>query len=478
MRLSNAVFVARSLLFAESALAEYRSCSLLGPDISIPRYLSSSTVFQDALVSLKKAISDAISSGVTSYGDVDANATSFSLDIFSIHEDDALFTYHYNAPGPADSTDGVREVDSNGIYRLGSISKLLTVYTFLTTVGDVSFNEPITKYVPELLGGIPREVAGSPASDALLLASLPPGVPAPIFSPVPRNITDAECPNNNAIPYKRAGVLGSINFQHPSFAPYWGPAYSNMAYVLLRYALEEMTNQSFPSLFASKVTGPLQLKDTYYSNAPLSQGVVPHNDSAAQYTDDLMDAAPAGGFYSSTKDMRPIGKAILSSTLLSPAQTRRWMKPQTFAANDAMLVGRPWEIYKAPLPEKSVWMYTKGGDIGLYSAQIVLLPDYGIGFNFLGAGDKPNALNAVVTDIVAAITVPASEQAAKEEAARVYAGTYMRPGSNDTFVLTVDASPGLLISRFLINGTDVVAGFGAQGDQIRMFPSGLQSRSG
>lgn len=171
-----------------------------------------------------------------------------------------------------------------------------------------------------------------------------------------------------------------------------------MAYVLLRYALEEKTNQSFPSLFASKVTGPLQLKDTYYSNAPLSQGVVPHNDSAAQYTDDLMDAAPAGGFYSSTKDMRPIGKAILSSTLLSPAQTRRWMKPQTFAANDAMLVGRPWEIYKAPLPERSVWMYTKGGDIGLYSAQIVLLSDYGIGFNFLGAGDKPNALNAVVTD--------------------------------------------------------------------------------
>lgn len=151
MRLSNAVFVAGSLLFAESALAEYWSCSLLGPDISIPRYLSSSTVFQDALVSLKKAISDAISSGVTSYGDVDANATSFSLDIFSIHEDDALFTYHYNAPSLADSTDGVREVDSNGIYRLGSISKLLTVYTFLTTVGDASFNEPITKYVPELV---------------------------------------------------------------------------------------------------------------------------------------------------------------------------------------------------------------------------------------------------------------------------------------------------------------------------------------
>ncbi|KAM5469072.1 hypothetical protein MauCBS54593_004424 [Microsporum audouinii] len=400
MRLSNAVFVAGSLLFAESALAEYWSCSLLGPDISIPRYLSSSTVFQDALVSLKKAISDAISSGVTSYGDVDANATSFSLDIFSIHEDDALFTYHYNAPSLADSTDGVREVDSNGIYRLGSISKLLTVYTFLTTVGDASFNEPITKYVPELVAYAADRLHGLGFSNdrGACLSAWRDSARAPIFPPVPRNITDAECPNNNAIPYKRAGVLGSINFQHPSFAPYWGQAYSNMAYVLLRYALEEKTNQSFPSLFASKVTGPLQLKDTYYSNAPLSQGVVPHNDSAAQYTDDLMDAAPAGGFYSSTKDMRPIGKAILSSTLLSPAQTRRWMKPQTFAANDAMLVGRPWEIYKAPLPERSVWMYTKGGDIGLYSAQIVLLSDYGIGFNFLGAGDKPNALNAVVTD--------------------------------------------------------------------------------
>ncbi|KAK2878142.1 hypothetical protein FQN49_001117 [Arthroderma sp. PD_2] len=510
MRLSTTVSVALSLLLAGPSSAEYHSCSLIGPSVPIPKAVSSTSAFQDALVSIKKAIADAISSGSTPYGglDLDANSTSFSLDIFSIHEEETLFTYHYDAPGLAGSTDGVKKVDSDSIYRIGSISKLLTIYTFLATVGDASFNEPITKYILELaeyaaqqaeydhtefmdwdsitigflasqLGGIPREVAGSPRTDELLLSQrFPPGVPVPEFTPVPENITDAKCPNPRGVPCTRAGVLGSINFQHPTLAPSWGPAYSNVAFALLQYALENMTNQSFPDLFASKLIKPLNLKDTYYTKAPLSEGVVPHNDSVAQYTLDLMGISAGGNFYASTKDMRAIGKAILNSTLLSPAQTRRWMKPLSFTANDAMLVGAPWEIYKAPLDDRSVWMYTKGGDIGLYSTQIILLPDYGTGFNFLGAGDQAAKVKAAIAEIVSGIAVPAFEEAAKEEAGHVYAGTYTRPGSNDTFVLTVDKNPGLLVSRFLINGTDVVDAFAARGNPIRLFPSGLQGRDG
>ncbi|EFR04388.1 beta-lactamase [Nannizzia gypsea CBS 118893] len=507
MRLSNTPSVALSLLLAGSAFAKYESCSLLGPDVPIPKAVSQSSAFKDALVSLKKAISDAIGTGKTAYGNLDASETSFSLDIFSVHEEDALFTYHYDAPELPDPKEGVKKLDSNSIYRLGSISKLLTMQIFLATVGDISFNEPITKYIPELaafatqhaadddidfmdwdsvtigalasqLGGIPRDIAGSPESDARAIDDLPDGVPAPIFSPLPENITDAECPNFDAVPCTRAGVLGSINVQHPAFAPSWGPAYSNVAYTLLQYALEDMSKQSFPDLFASKFIKPLQLKDTYYSNAPISQGIVPYNDTEAQYTNDLMALSPGGGFYSTTNDMRAIGKAILNSTLLSPAQTRRWMKPLTFTANDAVLVGAPWEILKAPLPERATWMYTKGGDIGVYSTQIILLPDYGIGFNILAAGDKAKEVNPIIADFVAAIGIPAFEQAAKEEAGNVYAGTYTRPGSNDTLVLAVDKNPGLLVSRFLINGTDVVTSFGGEGKQLRVVPSGLHGGKG
>ena len=41
-------------------------------------------------------------------------------------------------------------VDENSIFRIGSLSKLFTVYTFLIERGMRDWREPITKYVVEL----------------------------------------------------------------------------------------------------------------------------------------------------------------------------------------------------------------------------------------------------------------------------------------------------------------------------------------
>lgn len=129
-------------------------------------------------------------------------------------------------------------------------------------------------------------------------------------------------------------------------------------------------------------------------------------------------------------------------------------------------------------------MYTKGGDVGAYSTNFALLPDYGIGFTVLAAGGDPFQVKTIVSDIVAAIGVPAFQKAAKEEAESVYAGTYhgidsgTAANENDVLVLTVDSNPGLLVSSWSINGTDIVSAFRAVGDQVRLNPSGLVSKKG
>ncbi|KFY97341.1 hypothetical protein V500_02107 [Pseudogymnoascus sp. VKM F-4518 (FW-2643)] len=212
--------------------------------------------------------------------------------------------------------------------------------------------------------------------------------------------------------------------------------------------------------------------------------VVPLNDTTSLYSLNLTYGGAAGGYYSSTADMRTLGRAILSSTLLPAPLTRRWMKPHTFTANSAMLVGAPWEIYKAPLAERDVWMYTKGGDVGAYSTNFALLPDYGIGFTVLAAGGDPHQVTTIVSDIVAAIGVSAFQKAAKEEAEIVYAGTYhgidsgTAANESDILVLTVDSNPGLLVSSWSINGTDIISAFRAVGYQVRLNPSGLVSKKG
>jgi CubicO group peptidase (beta-lactamase class C family) len=41
-------------------------------------------------------------------------------------------------------------VDADTVYRIGSLTKIFTVFTFLLEAGDVHFNSPVTNYVPEL----------------------------------------------------------------------------------------------------------------------------------------------------------------------------------------------------------------------------------------------------------------------------------------------------------------------------------------
>ncbi|CZR63759.1 uncharacterized protein PAC_13656 [Phialocephala subalpina] len=408
------------------ARAELQHCALLGPDIPPPRRPSNSTVFQNAIVSIQKSISDCISSGNATFGMMDASSTSFSVDIFSQHEE-SLLDYHWDAPGLANSTEGVKEIDSHSLYRIGSISKLLTVYIFLISVGDSTFNEPITKYIPELatyfalnpasnneiditdwssvtigsltshLGGIPLGGAGDARADPADAMYLPPGVPLPtIISPIPGNISDDGCLNVAVSPCTRTAFFESITLAHPGLAPFHGP--------------------KFTTLFEENFILPLGLNETYYSNAPISQGVISHNDSVAVFSEDLIFIDPAGSYYSSSNDLRKIGQSILGSKLLSPAQTRRWMKPSTFKANDDMLVGAPWEIFKAPASSggKTSWMYTKAGHIGLYYSNFFLLPDWDIGFTVLVAGDDAVLVNTVISDIIAAIAIPALEAAAKK----------------------------------------------------------------
>lgn len=55
------------------------------------------------------------------------------------------------------NTTGVRKVDANTVYRLGSLTKIFTIYTWLVQDGDVRWNEGITKYVPELAAAVNGE---------------------------------------------------------------------------------------------------------------------------------------------------------------------------------------------------------------------------------------------------------------------------------------------------------------------------------
>ena len=247
---------------------------------------------------------------------------------------------------------------------------------------------------------------------------------------------------------------------------------------------------------STHLTQPLNLTSTTYDlPESKSSSVIPFNSTISSYDAAQYDAAPAGGFYSSASDLRRVGISILNSSLLSPAQTRRWMKPTSLTSNPNFTVGAPWEILRAPTTDgRESWFYTKSGDLGMYSSQMVLLPDHAAGFTVLAAGASSSSNVRILADTVAAIYAPALEAAAREEAASAYAGTFTATAhnsnnsSNSSLIIIVDETlPGLGVQEWIIAGVDMLAllrqslaGEAGPGIGLRLHlqPSGLKSQNG
>lgn len=193
----------------------------------------------------------------------------------------------------------------------------------------------------------------------------------------------------------------------------------------------------------------------------------------------------------STKDVSNLGRAILKSTLLKPVQTRAWLKPATHTDNLRQSVGAPWEIFRVPGLTKDgrvIDLYTKNGGIGLYSSELVLIPDYDIGLTVFAAGDKPS-LGLLVQSALARF-IPAIEQVGKKQAVARYTGVYdVQPSnsshaSNSSLEISVDKGPGLVINRWISNNIDVVKaydkylGSNKTSTEVRLYPTGLKKKIG
>jgi len=152
LRLSSSLLLFLPLLLALLPLIDaFQNCPFVGPDFPKPTQLPTSGPLQFAFSNLTSSLAQLISTGNSSYGTLDASANSFSIEVFSVQDPSALFQSHHTATDLATlNSTGVSSVDSNTVYRVGSLTKLLSVYTFLIEAGDVYFNQPVTRYVPEL----------------------------------------------------------------------------------------------------------------------------------------------------------------------------------------------------------------------------------------------------------------------------------------------------------------------------------------
>jgi len=136
-------FVATSLAACASAKPY---CPIWGPLFPSPENMRHHPRIQETIGELDSYFSKRIDTNST----LNNRTYSYGYEIYSTHEGLLWSRYSQTDNYTQLNTTGVKKTDTNTVHRIGSVSKTFTVLTFLATVGDSVWNDPITKYISEL----------------------------------------------------------------------------------------------------------------------------------------------------------------------------------------------------------------------------------------------------------------------------------------------------------------------------------------
>ncbi|KAK5635362.1 hypothetical protein RRF57_011074 [Xylaria bambusicola] len=490
--LTNGAFAARDGL-----------CPPLGPVMPAPVSPSGHDLVQDAI----RLVTDKFQNLTAGF-----NTTGISVAVKSIYEANPMLELHHTPP-VADNT-STTTVDSETIYRIGSLSKIFAVLSVLTQ-GQMKLEDPITKYVPELLqlrkeavpvannitavhwdqvtvSSLTSHMSGIGADLINDLASFPEDF-TQVGLPQLTNSSKTGCAGLFGLPVcTRAEFFRDFGKRHPVYAPWTNPVYSNVASSILGFAVESATNMSYDAYVQQAIFDPLDMTNTTIFEAPKerSWGFIPEGDiwfgSSLGYED------IGGGMYSNTKDILALGSSILQNRLLDPVTTREWMKPVTSTSSPGFMLGGPWEILRSDTVTKDqrlIEYYTKSGNLGSYNNIICLIPDYGLVITILSAGGESSddTVDFTLTDVVTAL-LPAIEDASKTQAESHFGGTYADAATNSSITLSVDDGPGFSVTNWTVRGVDIVENYSAFGAlsssptdlpvRVRLYPTNLSSGCG
>ncbi|AEO63092.1 uncharacterized protein THITE_2141257 [Thermothielavioides terrestris NRRL 8126] len=410
------------------------NCPLYGPLFPLPTKL----LQNPTLKAVAAAVDDAFVKNIDSDNSTGSNYFSYAVEVFTGSEDQPLWSHYWTAPSlKYFNSTGVSKVDTNTVFRIGSITKIFTVLTFLATVGDGIWNDPITRHLPEIESIVWRASGGpiwTPDWESITVDALLGELSYQInltdlysmgFPPLPKS----DYPPCGTWPTcDRAQLFTGLSKLPPSFPPFETPAYSDIGFVLLSYVAERITGKPFKTLVTDTVLRPLNLTHTFVEAPDDSLGIIPGTSRATMWGVSLAEESATGNMYASAGDLSSLGRAILRSTLLKPAVTRRWLKPVAFTSDPRALVGMPWGIRRVDLQTNQTYQFVhtfdKVGSLGAYSSLLAVIPELDIGFTVLAAGIPPAGLTTAIAEALADTYIPTLYYLARAQANATFAGHY------------------------------------------------------
>ncbi|KAH6850499.1 beta-lactamase/transpeptidase-like protein [Chaetomium sp. MPI-CAGE-AT-0009] len=509
--------------------AAKQNCPLYGPLLPRPTNLLKSPV----IAGVAQTLDDVFFKNIDNDTSTGSQYFSYAVEVFTGSEDLPLWSRYWTAPNlNTFNSSSVTKVDTNTVFRIGSVTKIFTVLTFLATVGDGIWNDPITKHLPEI-AEIAENASSSPIFtpdwESITIGSLANALLGELsyqlsmtnlhkigFPPLP-NSSFPPCGTNPTC--TREQLFEGLAKLPPSFAPFTTPAYSDLGFVLLSYVAERITGKTFKSLVTDAVLTPLNLEHTFYDEPVESVSIIPGTKRKTTWGAELGEEKATGNMYTSTGDLSSLGRAILRSSLIKPAMTKRWLKPTSFSSDPLAAVGMPWGIRRIELQQNQTYQFVhtfnKIGSIGSYSSLFALIPELDIGISVLAAGDAPPGITNAIAEALTNTYIPTLSYIARAQANLTFSGHYRHaslatntttttttstaprrysnattPAAlNSSLTITIDpTAPGLNVTHWLSNGTDMgllavalssnisTSLFPRLRPSVRLYPTGLEER--
>ena len=282
-----------------------------------------------------------------------------------------------------------RPVNGDTVFDVGSITKVFTALLLadMARHGEVSIDDPAAKYLDAKKVKLPER--GGKQITLVDLATHTSGLPLR-----PTNLVSKD-PNDKYRGYTAdlmCECLSSFTLPTDIGTKY---EYSNLGYGLLGHVLEKRMGATYPELVESRITQPLEMKDTRIDLTPAmkSRMAVGYNSELMPIPGEWRFGAlqSAGAFSSTANDLLKFLAAFLGSkqvpllsAMKSMLDTRRsgGMQPST-------QIALAWNVY-VDGEQEVVW---KNGSVGGYRSFIGFDPKARIGVVALA-----NAQTAVGAD--------------------------------------------------------------------------------
>jgi len=257
--------------------------------------------------------------------------------------------------------DGNRALDGNTVFEIGSVTKVFTATLLADMVerGEVSLNDPISKYLPKTVKTPTRDGKEITLLD---LATQTSGLPR-----LPSNFAPKD-PQNPYADYsveQLYAFLSSYTLTRGIGEKY---EYSNFGVGLLGHILALRAGTDYETLVRQRISEPLRMSDTKIKLTPemLARLATGHNQALKPVPNwDLPTLAGAGALRSTVNDMLKFVAANLGlskSSLFVAMQKAQ--QSQREAGQADLTIGLNWHILKK-FDSEMIWH--NGGTAGYHS---------------------------------------------------------------------------------------------------------------